>query len=71
MFVHIVQPGDTLSSISRRYGYSVAQLRSVNGLEEANIVPGQALLIALYVYTVQPGDTMKGIAKKRTCPWSN
>ena len=43
MFVHIVQPGDTLSSISRRYGYPVAQLRSVNGLEETNIVTRSSL----------------------------
>ncbi|USL44109.1 glycosyl hydrolase family 18 protein [Priestia megaterium] len=64
MFVYIVQPGDTLSSISSRYDYPIAQLRRVNGLEETNIVPGQALLIASYVYTVQPGDTMRSIAKK-------
>ncbi|RBN40510.1 sporulation protein, partial [Priestia megaterium] len=64
MFVHIVQPGDTLSLISSRYDYPIAQLRSVNGLEETNIVPGQALLIASYVYRVQPGDTMSSIAKK-------
>ncbi|MGG3891216.1 glycosyl hydrolase family 18 protein [Metabacillus fastidiosus] len=64
MFIHIVQPGDTLFSISNRYDYSISQLRMVNGLEQTNIVPGQALLIALYVYTVQPGDTLTSIAKK-------
>ena len=64
MFVHTVQPGDTLFSISKKYGYSVAQLRSVNGLEGMNIVPGQSLLIPLYVYTVQSGDTFNSIARK-------
>lgn len=64
MFVHTVQSGDTLFSISRRYGLPVDRIRSVNGLEETNIVPGQALLIPLYEYTVQPNDTYAVIAGK-------
>ncbi|MBT2573642.1 glycoside hydrolase family 18 protein [Bacillus sp. ISL-51] len=64
MFVHTVQSGDTLFSISRRYGFPVDRIRSVNGLEETNIVPGQALLIPLYEYTVQPNDTYAVIASK-------
>ena len=68
MFIHIVQPGDSLFSISRRYGSSIDQIRSTNGLEETNIVPGQALLIPLYIYTVQPGDTLISIARKAFVP---
>ncbi|MCC2931549.1 glycoside hydrolase family 18 protein [Bacillus sp. LBG-1-113] len=68
MFIHIVRPGDSLFSIGRRYGASVDQIRGVNGLEETNIVPGQALLIPLYVYTVQPGDTLAAIAAKSFVP---
>jgi spore germination protein len=68
MFIHIVQSGDSLFSISRRYDSSIDQLRSVNGLEETNIVPGQALLIPLYIYTVQPGDTLISIARKAFVP---
>lgn len=49
MFIHIVGPGDSLFSIGRRYGASVDQIRGVNGLDETNIVPGQALLI-LFMY---------------------
>ncbi|KMY53839.1 sporulation protein [Bacillus sp. FJAT-27231] len=64
MFIYTVQPGDTLFSISNRYDSSVDQLRSVNGLEETNIVPGQSLLIPLYVYTVQQGDTLTSIARR-------
>jgi spore germination protein len=64
MFIHTVQPGDSLFSISSRYGSSIDQIRAVNGLEETNIVPGQALLIPLFVYTVQPGDTLTSIARK-------
>ena len=64
MFTHTVQPGDTLFSIGRRYGYSLEDLRLVNGMVEPNIVPGQALLIPLYTYTVQPGDTLTAIARR-------
>lgn len=64
MFIHIVQPGDTLFSISRRYDYPLESLRLVNGLVETNIVPGQALLVPSYTYTVQPGDTLSAIAQK-------
>ncbi|PRR96113.1 sporulation protein [Bacillus atrophaeus] len=68
MFIHTVQPGDSLFSISRRYGSPIDQIRGVNGLEEMNIVPGQALLIPLYVYTVQTGDTLTSIAARAFVP---
>ncbi|MEH7383712.1 glycosyl hydrolase family 18 protein [Bacillus sp. JJ1533] len=64
MFYHEVQAGDSLFSISNRYGISIDQVRLVNGLNETNIVPGQALLIPLYTYIVQPGDTFSKIARK-------
>lgn len=35
--VHIVQPGDTLSAIARRYGTTVNALVSTNGMASANV----------------------------------
>ena len=64
MFFHEVQEGDSLFTISNSYGISIDQIRLVNGLNETNIVPGQALLIPLYTYIVQPGDTFTEIARK-------
>jgi len=64
LFIHTVQSGESLFSISGMYHIAMEQLRSVNGLETTNIVPGQALLIPLYIYTVQPGDSLTGIANK-------
>lgn len=64
MFFYQVQPGDSLFLISRQFAYPLDQLRAVNGLKSAHIVPGQALLIPLHVYTVVPGDTLTRIAKK-------
>ncbi|MEH7272679.1 glycoside hydrolase family 18 protein [Neobacillus vireti] len=64
MFFHEVQAGDSLFTISSRYGISIDEIRRVNGLVQSNIVPGQALLIPLYTYIVQPGDTFTAIARK-------
>ena len=64
MFFHEVQVGDSLFTISNRYGVSIDQIRLVNGLEQTNIVPGQALLIPLYTYIVQPNDTFTSISRK-------
>lgn len=68
LFIHTVNLGESLFSIGNMYGISIDQLRLVNGLEQTSIVPGQALLIPLYVYTVQPGDTMSSISQKSLVP---
>jgi membrane-bound lytic murein transglycosylase D len=45
--VHIVQPGDTLYNISRRYqGLTVEQLRKLNNLKSDEVKPGQKLIVA-------------------------
>ncbi len=43
--VYIVQKGDTLSSIARKFGVSIDVLRNLNNLEDNNIKVGQELLI--------------------------
>jgi membrane-bound lytic murein transglycosylase D len=43
--VYIVQKGDTLFSIARKFGVSVDVLRNLNNLEDNNIKAGQELLI--------------------------
>lgn len=42
---HTVIKGDTLYSISRKYGLSVEELKSMNGINSTNISIGQSLLI--------------------------
>ena len=45
--VHLVQPGDTLYNISRRYqGVTVEQLRKLNHLKSDEVKPGQKLMLA-------------------------
>jgi len=42
---HVIQKGDTLYGISRKYGTSVAALQSANGITGTTIVAGQTLQI--------------------------
>jgi len=63
-----IRSGDSLFSISQKYGISVDIIRSVNGLINPNIVPGQALLINTNVYTVQPGDSLYTISQMAYTP---
>ncbi|NHM33722.1 glycoside hydrolase family 18 protein [Neobacillus terrae] len=64
MFVHVVQAGESLFSVSHAYQISIEQLSRVNGFDGTNIVPGQALLIPRYTYIVQPGDSLYRISRK-------
>ena len=44
--IYVVQSGDSLTSIAKRYGVSLERLRSDNGLlPEQPLVPGQALVV--------------------------
>lgn len=67
MQIHVVQRGDTLWSISQRYGVSISQIVAANELADPNrLVVGMALVIpTIYrIYTVQPGDTLWRIAQR-------
>lgn len=44
--IHVVQPGDTLWHISRKYkGLSIDKIKELNNLQNSQIKPGQKLLI--------------------------
>ena len=69
---YIVQSGDSLWSISKRFGISVDKLKDINNLSSNLLSIGQKLLIkdtsssediGVY-YTVKAGDTLYGIAKE-------
>jgi LysM repeat protein len=53
--VHIVVAGETLSSIAGDYGFTLAELLDLNGLEDANyIYEGQALSLPVSHYAPAP-----------------
>jgi LysM repeat protein len=75
--VHLVQPGDNLTRLSRRYGVSVESLRAANGLRDPNHVRiGTRLRIpgssrggggggaAGTVHRVRPGENLTTIARR-------
>ncbi|MFN9568569.1 MAG: LysM peptidoglycan-binding domain-containing protein [Cyanobacteriota bacterium] len=63
-----VKSGDTLEGIAQRYGVSVAELKRVNSLKDADLLQvGQTLRLPVPprkgVVTVKSGDTLESIAK--------
>ncbi|EMF0064293.1 LysM peptidoglycan-binding domain-containing protein [Enterococcus hirae] len=67
---HVVQYGETLSSIATRYSTTYQTLASLNGLSNPNMIyAGQVLKVsgvasATRTYTVQYGDNLSSIATK-------
>jgi len=51
---HIVRRGDTLHEISRRFGVTVAVLRTTNNLRSNLLRPGQGLMIPVSTRTLKP-----------------
>lgn len=67
MEIYIVQPGDSLYAIARRFGVSPARLASDNGLKNpTTLAVGQAIIILrpTQTYTVAAGDTLLSIARQ-------
>ncbi len=68
---YIIQRGDTLLVIARRFNTTVERLKAANSIAGgARIYAGQVLLIprgearSVAVYEIQPGDTLYSIAKR-------
>ena len=74
---YIVQRGDTLSGIARKFNISVDRLAEINNIQNANLIyPGQVLKIEtsrIYkddnkrfkgLYVVQKGDTLTSVGNK-------
>lgn len=66
MEIHVVQAGETIDSIARRYGVSISRIALDNGLREPYALAlGQALVILRpeQVHTVASGETLLSIAR--------
>ncbi|MDE6107113.1 MAG: LysM peptidoglycan-binding domain-containing protein [Oscillospiraceae bacterium] len=67
MEIHVVVPGDTLSSLEREYSVPMSLIALDNGLDSSEaLVPGQALVIRFprVTHVVRPGDTLSSIARQ-------
>ncbi len=76
---YTVRRGDTLSGIALRFGTTVQELASINGIANPNLIfPGENIRITTngtvngnetratgkIIYTVKRGDTLSGIAQR-------
>lgn len=71
MVIYTVESGDTISSISRRFGLSPLRLAADNGLRNAaQLVVGQSLLINSdnIRYVVAEGQTLYSISQEYSVP---
>ncbi|SFJ16196.1 LysM peptidoglycan-binding domain-containing protein [Thermoflavimicrobium dichotomicum] len=67
MQIHVVQSGETVWTISRRYGVSANQIARANQLPNPNVlVIGQSLVIPTpdRIHVVQPGESLWVIAQR-------
>jgi membrane-bound lytic murein transglycosylase D len=67
--IHKVRSGDNLTDISKRYGKSIAQLKSYNNLKSGKIYIGQKLKLTMTEaevkrYKIKRGDNLSKIAQK-------
>lgn len=65
MDIHVVRPGESLTSIAAQYGVTLSRLMSDNQLPDpGQLVTGQTIVIRYpaEVYTVRPGDTLTSVA---------
>jgi spore germination protein len=65
MYIHVVRPGDTVTSVAERYGVSPARLASDNEVPpDGALAVGQTLAVCFpeTVHAVRAGDTLTGIA---------
>lgn len=71
MKIHTVKKGEHLSTIAKRYGCTVADIKSWNGITSATVKPGKKLTI--YIYEKKPVDktTTTVVENKTTTPVDN
>ena len=74
---HLVQKGDTLWDIARRYKVplkSIAQANSIKSVHRIQIgkmlrIPGKTFAVNEILYQVKPGDTLIDIARRHNVEW--
>lgn len=71
MIIHVVQPGETLTTIANQYGVTQDRLITDNELPNPeNLLVGQSIIV-LYtdiIHTVEEGDTLYNIAESYDVP---
>ena len=65
MTIHVVQPGETVTSIAAGYGVDPVRLAADNSVDRNQLAMGQTLVVRFprRVHAVQPGETLYSIAQ--------
>ena len=65
MTIHVVQPGETVTSIAAGYGVDTIRLAEDNSIDHGQLAVGQTLVVRFprRVHAVQPGETLYSIAQ--------
>lgn len=61
---YTIEPGDTLTSIAKKFGTTVKFLKELNYIENADIIKAGKEIKVSMNYTVISGDTLTDIAKR-------
>lgn len=62
--LHTVRPGDTVSSIAKKYGISSRQLMSLNKLKKSRLKNGQVLTVTSPLPSAQPNTKLAASEKR-------
>ncbi|WP_247747106.1 LysM peptidoglycan-binding domain-containing protein [Alkalihalobacillus sp. BA299] len=62
--VYVVQSGDTLFLLSKKFNVSITAIQEVNGMTDDRLFVGQIVKLPYFTYTVSSGDTLYLLAKR-------
>lgn len=71
LYIYTSKSGDTVKSVSEKFGLSTYTLKVANDLDDGSITPGaelDILPISGIQYTIRSGDTLQGIATRYSVP---
>lgn len=61
---HVIKKGEHLSTVARKYGCTVAELKSWNGITSNNVKPGKKLIIHIQEKKIKPVPADVEVAKQ-------
>ena len=64
--IHVVKRGESLGAIAKRYGTTVARLKSLNGITGSRVIAGQTLRVRSSTATASSTSSAKKASAKKS-----